>query len=76
MWVDTRNETIKVYEKQPTDPWVKKLTWVPQENAWCLIEDTPLMSIAKALGDPVQLQAAKDWEAGKLSYAEMRGLMG
>ena len=77
MWIDTRNGTIKVYETRPTDPWIKKLTWDPRENAWCLIgDDTPLMTIAKGLGDPVQLQAAKDWEAGKMSYAAMRGLMG
>ena len=37
---------------------------------------TQLMQMAEALGDPVQLQAAKDWEAGKLSYFEMRSLMG
>lgn len=78
MWIDTRNGTIKVYEKQPSDPWVKKLTWISYENAWCLDAEpeTPLMTIAKELGDPVQIKAAKDWEAGKLSYAEMRGLMG
>lgn len=39
MWIDTRNGTIKVYEQQPTDPYVKKMTWNPRENAWCLFAE-------------------------------------
>ena len=74
MWIDNRSATIKVYEKNPGDPYVKKLTWDPQENAWVLYSD--LMNIAHKLGDPDQTQAAKEWEAGKLSYAEMRMRMG
>jgi hypothetical protein len=78
MWIDTRTGNIKVYEKPPTDPYVKRMTWVPEENAWVLFAPPELTihDIAEFLGDPVQTQAIKDFEAGKLTYAEMRGLCG
>lgn len=78
MWIDNRTSEIKVYEKQPSDPWVKKMTWSARNNAWVLYEEekSDLIKIGEMLGDPEQLQAAKDWEAGKLSYLEMRMRMG
>jgi hypothetical protein len=33
-------------------------------------------AIATSLGDPIQMQALKDYEAGKITYAEMRLLCG
>ena len=50
-------------------------SWQSSTQTWTKPK-TQLMQMAEALGDPVQLQAAKDWEAGKLSYFEMRSLMG
>jgi hypothetical protein len=79
MWIDLRSGDIKVYETQPVDPFIMKMTWVPQENAWVLFQTPPTLQplhFAQMLNDPVQTQAMKEFNAGKLSYAEMRGLCG
>ena len=85
MWIDNRTQIIKVYEKAPSDPFVKKMTWRPEENAW-VIEATDIEKIYnydKTLGhcsqivnDPVQTAAMAKFVEGKMSYAEMRSLCG
>jgi hypothetical protein len=83
MWIDTRTNYIKVYESSPSDPFVKKMTWDPQENAWVLMKtdyekiatiDPMLAACAVMLGDPVQTEAMAKFAEGNMSYAEMRGL--
>ena len=85
MWIDDRTSTIKVYEKNPGDPFVKKLTWDPQENAWVLFStdiekiykyNEILGHCAQIVNDPVQTEAMAKFTEGKMSYAEMRGLCG
>jgi hypothetical protein len=77
MWIDDRTADIKVYETNPGDPFIKKMTWIPENHAWVLFaKKSDLMVVAEELGDPAQIQVCKDWEAGKMSYAEMRGLIG
>ena len=41
MWIDNRTGDIKVYETQPADPYIKKMTWVPEEGAWVLFNPGP-----------------------------------
>jgi hypothetical protein len=78
MWIDNRSNDILVYETNPGDAFVKKMTWVPERNAWVLFYTPP--SQAELLVDfaPTkdQLDAANDWNAGKMSYTEMRMRMG
>lgn len=44
MWIDTRGSDIKVYETQPADPFVKKMTWDPRERAWVLYDTHEYLS--------------------------------
>jgi hypothetical protein len=85
MWIDNRTGTLKVYEKAPSDPFVKKMSWRPEENAWVLelpeIEkiynyDETLGHCTQIVNDPVQTTAMAKFVEGKMSYAEMRGLCG
>ena len=41
MWIDNRTGDIKVYETQPSDPYIKNMTWVPREGAWVLFNPGP-----------------------------------
>lgn len=65
MWIDTRTDTIKVYEMRPSDPWIKKMTWIPEENAWVLFP-TPELSFQQ------QADIIRQFEAGTIDYATMR----
>jgi hypothetical protein len=80
MWIDTRGGCIKVYERQSSDPYIQRMTWVPEENAWVLFKPSKIPDkvheLAASLGDPVQIQALKDFDAGKLTYYQMRELCG
>ena len=71
MWIDTRTDDIKVYEKQPSDPWVKKMTWVPEENAWVLF--APVTPVQIANTEFVhQAEIMRQFDKGEMNYAEMR----
>jgi hypothetical protein len=48
MWIDTRTKEIKVYETHPSDPWVKKMSWDPEKNAWVL----PVPTVTEMSWDP------------------------
>lgn len=79
MWIDTRTKDLKVYETQPSDPWIKKMTWVPEENAWVLFETpVPVVEFADMMaagGNPEfvrQAEIIRKFSEGKMSYAEMR----
>jgi len=77
MWIDTRTKEIKVYETHPSDPWVKKMSWDPEKNAWVLPVPT-VTEFADALasgGNPEFVRQAEiihQFADGKMSYAEMR----
>lgn len=74
MWIDNRTDSIKVYEKAPSDPFVKKMTWRPEENAWVI--DKTLSECVQIVNDPVQTAAMAKFVDGNMSYAEMRSLCG
>ena len=78
MWIDTRTKDLIVYETNPGDVFVKKMTWVPERNGWVLFSEPPTQAelLLQFAQTQDQLDAAKDWNAGKLSYAEMRMRMG
>jgi hypothetical protein len=73
MWIDDRGSELLVYETQPADPFVKRMTWDPQRNCWVLFSPS---TIARSLGDPVQKDAMDKFDSGEMSYAEMRALCG
>jgi len=41
MWIDTRSKDLIVYETNPGDVFVKKMTWVPERNGWVLFSVPP-----------------------------------
>lgn len=47
MWIDNRTNDIKVYEKASSDPFVKKMTWRPEENAWVVNDPVQTTATAK-----------------------------
>jgi len=80
MWIDNRTGTIKVYETAPSDPFVKKMTWRPEENAWVIDKissyNETLGHCVNIVNDPVQTAAMAKFVDGNMSYAEMRSLCG
>jgi hypothetical protein len=78
MWIDTRTNDLIVYETNPGDVFVKKMTWVPERNGWVLFHAPPSQAelLLQFAQNKDQLEAAKDWNAGNLDYAEMRIRMG
>jgi hypothetical protein len=78
MWIDNRTQDIKVYETRPTDPYIKKMTWVPEENAWVLFSLPTPVEYANYLassGDPEFVRQAKvmnSFGPDDFDYAKMR----
>jgi hypothetical protein len=80
MWIDTRTGDIKVYENQPDDPYIKKMTWVTNEGAWVLFAPPPTPVefanyMTSTTGNPEFIRQAEIMEKfarGEVDYATMR----
>lgn len=56
MWIDTRSKDLIVYETNPGDVFVKKMTWVPERNGWVLFSVPPTHNELLAQFDAVNVR--------------------